>query len=134
MSEIGNRRAEGFSIRGIRGIEQSGRLAPAGRSSSLHVYIYIYMFWIGTQRPTTRKCMLLGGRLCARKSFVPKRHRAKRNARHEFIQKYGANFPTFFHSKRTSRCPKLVPNDYFCSRGVPFSMGLGKVSLSCRNP
>ena len=44
------------------------------------------------------------------------------------------NFPTFFQSKRTSRCPKLVPNDYFCSRGDPFFMGLGEVSLSCRNP
>ena len=45
-----------------------------------------------------------------------------------------SNFLTFFQSKRTSRCPKLVPNDYFCSRGDPFFMGLGEVRLSCRNP
>ena len=45
-----------------------------------------------------------------------------------------SNFLTFFQSKRTSRCPKLVPNDYFCSRGDPFFIGLGEVSLSCRNP
>ena len=45
-----------------------------------------------------------------------------------------SNFPTFFQSKRTSRCPKLVPNDYFCSRGDSFSMGLGKVNVLCRNP
>ena len=45
-----------------------------------------------------------------------------------------SNFLTFFQSKRTSRCPKLVPNDYFCSRGDPFSMGLGKIKLLCRNP
>ena len=44
-----------------------------------------------------------------------------------------SNFPTFFQSKRTSRCPKLVPNDYFCSRGDSFFMVLGEVSLSCRN-
>ena len=35
MSEIGNLRAEGFSIRGIRGIELSGRLAPTRCSSIL---------------------------------------------------------------------------------------------------
>ena len=45
-----------------------------------------------------------------------------------------SNFPTFFQSKRTSRCPKLVPNDYFCSCGDTLSMGLGEVSLLARNP
>ena len=45
-----------------------------------------------------------------------------------------SNFLTFFQSKKTSRCPKLLPNDYFCSRGDPFSMGLGEVSLLSRNP
>ena len=109
MSEIGNRRAEGFSIRGIRGIEQSGRLAPARRSSSIHICIYVLdmhsmphhhqevyvqagtfepSIWpitifdsdfesniianIGNQCPTTKKCMLLGGRICARKAFCAK--------------------------------------------------------------
>ena len=108
---------------------KNGKNASPGSAYALQKRIWVLRslqdrFWIDFSASNDQKCDLASTKCTS--MFVL-------NVKTQSFCNAFSNFLTFFQSKRTSSCPKLVPNHYFCLRGDPFFMSLGEVSLSRRN-
>ena len=87
-------------------------------------FLCLVDFWFGIDFDTIfdQKCHLASTK-CTSMSIL--------NVKRQGFCNAFSNFLTFFQSKRTSRCPKLIPNHYFCSPGDPFFEGFGIGGLFC---